>query len=333
MSDDTRLHPTGTRSAQRGASRREGIAFALGAALISGIAVFVNASGVQQAPNGVTYTTAKNLVAALVIIGVAMFARSKRHASAPKLPTGRTQWITLVAVGGLGGGLAFALFFEGLARLSPVATGDPLRATQAQFLHKTLVVWVAVLAFVFLRERIGRAVAVAIAVLVAGQYLLVGDLGHFTLGRGEVLIGLATLIWAGETVAVRRLLGDVPSLTVAVGRMAIGVLVLIGWLTATGQLAGLGWDGAWWGWAAATGVILAAYVLAWLAALRRAPAVDVTAVLTLAVIVTYALDRVAARPATVDATGLVLVAAGVAVVTAAALAPRRRHPEPVGVRA
>jgi len=305
--------------------KRTGIAFAFGAAGVSGVAVFVNSYGVREAPDATTYTTAKNLVAAMLIVVVAALATTRRRSSAPRPPRTRGQWVALGAIGVLGGGVAFALFFEGLARLSPLTTGDPARATQAQYLHKTLVVWVAVLAFVFLRERIGWAIAVAIGLLVAGQYVLVGDLGHLAPGQGEVLIGSATLLWAAETVTARWLLGSLPPLTVAVARMSVGVAVLLAWLGVSGHLDRLAWDPSWSWWALATGGILSVYVVVWFAALARAPAPDVTAVLTCAVVVTYALDRVAARPVTLDTTGLVLIAAGVGVVVAAALWPRRER--------
>lgn len=309
--------------AENGGRRRVGIALAFGAALVSGVAVFVNAYGVQHAPDGTTYTTAKNLVAAGLLVAVASVATAARRPSAPRLPSRPSQWVALGLIGVFGGGVAFALFFEGVARLSPVTTGDPLRATQAQFLHKTLVVWVAVLAFVFLRERIGWATVVAVGLLVAGQYVIVGDLDHLVVGRGELLVGLATLLWAGETVVARWLLGGLPPLTVAVARMTIGVVVLLGWLVASGHVDRLAWDASWSGWALATGGILTVYVLVWLNALARAPAVDVTAVLTSAVLVTYALDQVAAHPVSVDTTGLALIGAGVVVAAATALWPRR----------
>lgn len=310
-------------------TRGAGIALAFGAACVSGVAVFVNAYGVKRAPDGTTYTTAKNLVAAILLIGVACTATVARRPSAPRRPTRSSQWVALGAVGVVGGGVAFALFFEGLAKLSPLTTADPLRATQAQFLHKTLVLWVAVLAVVFLRERLTLLTVGAIALLVTGQYLLVGDLGHLVLGRGETLIGLATLVWAGETVVAKWLLRDLPPLTVATVRMGIGAVVLLGWVAVQGHLDLLGWDSRWWGWAIATGGILSVYVAVWLAALARAQAVDVTAVLTAAVLVTYALDELAAHPVTPETGGLVLIAAGVTLATLAALWPRAR---PAAVR-
>ena len=53
----------------------------------------------------------------------------------------------------IGGSVPFVLFFEGLARAE---------ATQAAFIQKTLVVWVALLAVPLLRERFGVPHALAI---------------------------------------------------------------------------------------------------------------------------------------------------------------------------
>ena len=58
---------------------------------------------------------------------------------------GRGQWGALAAIGVIGGSVPFVLFFEGLSSAT---------SPQAAFLHKTLVLWVAVLAVVFLGERL-----------------------------------------------------------------------------------------------------------------------------------------------------------------------------------
>ena len=46
-----------------------GIALAVGAALISGLAIYLNAFAVKPLPDAAVYTTLKNAVAALVLIG------------------------------------------------------------------------------------------------------------------------------------------------------------------------------------------------------------------------------------------------------------------------
>jgi drug/metabolite transporter (DMT)-like permease len=294
-------------------TRFSGIAFALATMLTSGIAVFVNAYGVGRAPDGTTYTTAKNLVAALVLLAVAAGASATGSRAAPRVPARPREWAMLGGVAVVGGGVAFALFFEGLARLSAARTGDPLQATQAQSLHKlVLLLGVAALATLALREWLRWWHAAVVGLLLAGQAQLAGGLSHVGVGTGEALVVAAALLWAAEAVTVRRLVRSVPPLTVAVARMAGGVVVLLAWLAVEGRLARLAWDPAWWGWAIATGAILAVYVGLWTAALARLGALDVTAVLGGAVAVTAVLDRVAAHPVPQHTAGLALSALGAA---------------------
>ena len=155
-----------------------GVAVAGVTAVVSGISVFVNSYGVHHVPSAAVYTTAKNLIAAVLLAvaaglgrAVARLVFNSRHpddAAGPETivgstdsigarqtttrgePTGPCQWAlarwaALAYVGAIGGGAAFVLFFEGLAR----TTAEP-----AAFLHDTLVIWVALLALPFLRERL-----------------------------------------------------------------------------------------------------------------------------------------------------------------------------------
>jgi drug/metabolite transporter (DMT)-like permease len=302
--------------------RMAGIALAAGAAIVSGVAVFVNAYGVQHATtagvDGTTYTTAKNLVAATVLLVVAGIAASTRASGAARRPATRAQWAILGGIGVLGGGVAFALFFEGLTR---VTSATPVKA---QLLHKTLLVWVLVLAVVFLHERVNALHFLAIGLLVLGQAKLAHGTTGFSMGSGEWMILGATLIWSVETVVAKRLLADLPARTVALARMGVGSIALVLWLAVAGHLSRLAWDWQWWGWAILTGGILAVYVSVWLAALARAQAVDVTAVLVSAVLVTTLLDRAASHPVLQPAAGYWLVLAGVVLAIGAAVWNRPR---------
>ena len=255
-----------------------GIVFAFAAAMISGLAIFVNASAVKQLPDAAVYTTLKNGVAAIVLIAGALavggFDRPARTAV-------RRHVVPVVAVGVVGGSVPFILFFTGLAQAS---------APSAAFIQKTLFVWVALLAVPLLGERLGPAPIAALAILVIGQALVLPP-ADVRWGTGETLILAATLLWAVETVLVKRLLADVPTPTMAAVRMGIGLVVLVGYLAVSGRLpvvAGL--TPAQWTWALATGVILAAYVGTWFAALRRAPATVVTSVLVVGAVVTGVLS-------------------------------------------
>jgi uncharacterized membrane protein len=112
----------------------------------------------------------------------------------------------------------------------------------------------------------------------------------------------------------------------AAGRMALGATLLVIWVALSGRASDIASLNAHqWGWALLTGLLLTAYVVTWYEALARAQAVDVTAVLVFGAVVT-ALLAGAADGVPLDAFGLALVTAGVAL---AAVASGR---QPVGRR-
>jgi drug/metabolite transporter (DMT)-like permease len=295
-----------------------GIARAFAAATISGVAVFANGYGVHAVPDPTVYTTAKNLVAAALLVAVLVAVVTGRGTARPVV-TRRPRWTMLVAVAVIGGSVPFVLFFEGLARAS---------STHAAFVQKTLVVWVAVLAVPLLGERLRPLHVAAMVMIVGGLVALDGGLRGFRFGNGELLVLAATALWAVETVIAKRLLAGTPPLRVAAVRMGGGVVLLVGWLAVTGRLHALDHLGArGWLWSAATGAILAGYVVTWYAALARAGAIEVTAILTVGAVITAALSTVVKGTIVpvVGLAGLALVAGGAALVAAMALATTRRR--------
>lgn len=293
--------------------RRSGIALAATTAVISGFAVFVNSYGVRSwsaAADPTTYTTVKNAVAALILIGVGLVARRGGNRDAPQLVRTARHRVLLAMVAVVGGSIPFVLFFEGLAAAS---------SGQAAFIHKTLVVWVALLAPVLLAERVRLPHVGAIALLIVGQLLLVGGVGSVMWGRGETMMLAATLLWSIEVIVAKKLLHDIPSLTVGIARMAGGAAVLIAWVFIRGSAdAVLAVGLVQWGWVLLTGLTLAGFVGTWYAALARAPAVDVTSVLVGGALVTAVLRNGFASVPMPDPLGLVFVAAGIAVAIVAA---------------
>jgi len=257
---------------------RAGILLALGTALISGVSVFLNGFAVRQFPDPATYTTLKNAVAAAILVAAFLAV------SGVPRGLGRRRWLGLAALGVIGGSVPFLLFFTGLSQAS---------APAAAVIHKTLFIWVALLAIVLLRERIGAWQVGALVVLLAAQLMVQPPTG-VSLGGGEALIALATGLWAVETIVAKRLLRSVPTLVAGSGRMAFGLVVLVGYLAVTGRLALVAELGiVQWVWVLGTGALLAVYVGTWYAALQRAPAVTVAAVLTLGAPVTAGLQLIA----------------------------------------
>jgi drug/metabolite transporter (DMT)-like permease len=294
---------------------RAGAALAAVTALISGVSVWVNAFGVTRVPDAILYTTLKNGVAATVLLVALLIAARRRPRMAIVRPS-PARLAALVAVGLLGGGLAFVLFFSGLAQGT---------ATGAAFIQKTLFVWVALLAVPFLGERLGLAQLGALVVLLVGQVLLAPPRpGGW--GSAETLVLLATLIWAAEVIVASRLLAAMPVLLLGVARLGIGLVVLVGAVVAGGRLGGLAAIGAQ-GWALVvlTGLLLAGYVATWFAALQRAPAALVSSILVGGAIVTATLQAVtsgrAPEAAAVAGGVLILAATGLLVVVAVARRP------------
>jgi drug/metabolite transporter (DMT)-like permease len=292
--------------------RSQGIALACITAVISGIAIFVNGYGVRawrEVADTATYTTLKNIVAALVLTGVAMLAVRRTGRDRQRAQLTRRQLGSLALIAVIGGSIPFLLFFEGFARAS---------SGQAAFIHKTLVIWVTVMAIAFLKERIGLLHVAAVVLLVWGQAALLGGLADLTLGAGELMMLGATVLWSVEVVVAKRLLDDVPALTVGVARMAGGAALLLGYAIATGGLADIGaLSASHIGWVLLTGLILSAYVGTWYSALARAQAADVTAVLVGGALITAVLNSGVRHLPVPSAAGLGLVGAGVVLVLVA----------------
>lgn len=302
-----------------------GMLLALLAAVLSGVAVFVNSYGVKAIGDATVYTTAKNLVAG-ALLSMIVLPGARRTFSGLQLarPSTRRQAIGLAAIALVGGCVPFVLFFEGLARIS----SGPV---QAQFINKTLVIWVALLGVVVLRERVGVLQVAAVTLLIGGQIRLAGGVSALTamsFGSGEAMILAATILWAMEVVLGKVLLRSLSSWTLALTRMVGGSALLVGWVVLRGKASALAtMDVNDWKWVLVTGALLAAYVATWLAALALAPAVSVTAVLVAAVPVTALLQSAVNHTALAPQLGgLALVTAGAALAMTAALPARRLEP-------
>ena len=257
---------------------RWGLGLALAAGCISGLSIFLNGLMVKSFPDPTLLAGVRNGLVGLLFITVLVVLSSAvrqvgRRAGRDHVPPGRSlgrrELVGLLVLGVVGGGLAFALFFEGLA-----LAASPSSAV----LQKTLFLWVAIAAWPLLGERPGAASLLALVVLLGGTLLLDPPAGT-GLGVGELLILAATLLWTGETILARRLLPRVGAGRGAAARMAIGSIVLLAIVAVSGGLAGIAaWTPAMWGFVAITAVLLAGYVAAWYGALERAPAAVVTSV-------------------------------------------------------
>jgi drug/metabolite transporter (DMT)-like permease len=298
-----------------------GIALALMTALISGVSVFLNGRFVKLFDDPTLLAAVRNGLVGLLLVGLALGSGGLRGVRS----LDRRSVAGLVVVGVIGGGISFALFFNGLA-----ASTSPAAA----IIHKTLFVWVAALAIPLLGERVGVLQVASLVLLLAGTIVL-APAGSIGAGVGEAMVVGATLLWTVEVIVAKRLLrGGVPVSLVAAARMAIGAAALFTVVGATGDLSGvLAFGASQWLFIAVTAALLTGYVLTWFGALQRAPATSVTSVLVLGAVVTTVLQSwsTGGIPAPAATTGnLLLLAGGLVAVAAAWLANRPLRLLPAG---
>ncbi len=254
------------------------VILALGTAIISGVSNVIAKVGVSAANDPVVFTFLKNAAVGLLLVGAIVLFRKMKEL----MHLSRRQWALLIAIGIVGGSIPFAMFFTGLTMTS---------ALSASLIHKTLFIWVALLAVPMLRERIGALQASALLLLVFGNFAL-GGINSFRWGTGELLILGATLFWAAENIIAKKVLLQVSSMTVAAARMVIGSIILLGYILVRGDghmLIGL--TGVQWIWTLISAVLLFGYVTTWYSALKRAPATLVASLLVPASLITNVLSQ------------------------------------------
>lgn len=302
---------------------RRGVLWALATALVSGVSVYVNKFGVAQVQEPFIYTTLKNSVVAVGFLAAVGLLGSRQELRSFT----RRQWLGWIGLGLIGGGVPFLLFFQGLAMAS---------APSAALIHKTLFLWVALLAVPLLGERLGWWQIAGLGVL-AISVLLFQAPSAWGWGQGETLMLVATLLWAAETILAKKLLSGksapgtsphgISPRTGALGRMGVGALVMWLFLAFSGRApAALALTSVQWMWVGITSAFLLAYVWTWYSALQAAPATLVSSVLTLGAAVTVILTILLEGGET---TGLQVVAMVLMLVGVAAFA--RRRPQPSGL--
>lgn len=253
----------------------EGIKLALITALISGVSIFINKFAVDAIKPPLVFTAVKNFGVGLLILSVIL---STTQVKSLKNLT-KKQFINLLVIGIVGGAVPFYLFFTGLSQIS---------AINGALIHKTLVLWVALLAVPLLKEHLSKKQAVGIFILFTSN-LVVGGFKGFSFSQGELFVLLATLFWAVETIIAKKALENISADVLTLFRMGVGSLILLAvsaFIAPQGLAAVFDLTGKQAFWLAATMLTLFGYVFTWYKALKIAPATTVTAVLVLSTLVT-----------------------------------------------
>jgi len=280
--------------------RRLGLSLVLSAAVISGVATFVNTFAVTGV-NSDAFIAVRNGLVALLLVPIFVWSRR-----AETLRLRPSDWARLAAIGLIGGAIPFLLFFRGLQ-----LAGEG--RTTASFLFRTLFMMAAVLAIVVLRERPSWRLGAAAVALLGGNALLV-SLQDPIWTDGALLVLVATALWAVEYTMSKHALRHLSPTAVALGRMGFGAAFLAAYLVASGQLAAVGtFTAAQVQWIALSAVILLGFVTTWYAGLKSVDLSVAASVLVLAFPVTWVLGAVAGRATfgVAEAAGASAVAFGV----------------------
>ncbi len=246
---------------------KKGLILVFSTAIISGFSIFINKYGVSVI-NPSVFTFLKNTVVALMLTSLILLIKDWRLLKSLT----KKQWWLLCLIGLVGGSIPFLLFFKGLS-----LTG----AAQGSFIHKTMFIYVAVLAVIFLKEKISKKFLIGALLLLLGNLIYLKALPT-SFGKGDLLVLLATFLWTIENVISKYALKDLPAKIVAWGRMFFGSIFILVFLLVSGQAGQITTlNTTQTGWIFLTALILLGYVLTWYSGLKYVPVSTATAILLL----------------------------------------------------
>ncbi len=252
---------------------KKGIFYALLTAIISGVSIFYSKISLTKI-DPLILTTARNLWAGLLFWVIGGFGGFREIKSVKQ-----KDLIVLILIGLIGGALPFYLFFTGLKFTS---------ALTANFIHKTLFIWVLILSVLFLKEKINKIYLLSFVLIFVGNLFFAPK--NFIFGQGEIMVLVATLFWSLENILAKRVLKNVSSNLVSLARMGIGSILLLSAVFLTGKSNVLfTLDQKQLSVIFIGGTILFFYVLTWYRALKYAPATLVALLLTFSIVVGNAL--------------------------------------------
>jgi drug/metabolite transporter (DMT)-like permease len=199
-----------------------GTALIIMTALISGAAIVVNKYFVVSIdPLILTATRA-------LFIGVIFFFISFYISKSTKKKFNKVSWKYLLLIGAFGGSIAFWLFFTGLKLTM---------AGRAAFLHKTLPIYAAILAFIFLKEKIGKKQLIAMFIMLFGLLLMQLSKLSAEVRMGDMLVLGATVLWAIEsTIAKKAMMNKESNWVIVFSRMFFGSIILFAIIFLTGKV-------------------------------------------------------------------------------------------------
>jgi len=289
---------------------KKGIYLALLTAVISGFSIFANKIFVTQV-DPLAFTTVRNLLVGLMLSSAVI--GSGKLSSLKLLKT--RDWLKLMFIGIFGGGIAFALFFSGLAQIG---------AVQGNLIHKTLFLWATIFAYPILKERLHPLQILGYLFIIAATFIIGGPFS-LNFNQGALMVLVATIFWAAENVVAKIVLRKVNPQVVGMMRILIGlpVLLVITLISAKGQLL---FDPKTLNIMPliTSSLFLTGYILAWYQALKFLPAILATSILVIAPVITNLLTAIFITHTLpqVQSNSAILLAVGIGLILVKVFKPR-----------
>lgn len=194
-----------------------GTLLAIFTALISGFAIIANKIFIVNL-NPIIFTSIRALLIGIIFLIISSFQCKFDYKKFKKV-----KWEYLIAIGFIGGALAFLLFFSGLK----LTTGG-----RAAFIHKTLPVYITILAVLFLKEKVTTKQIFALIIMLLGLLILISTQITTTSlwsdpSLGDLLVVFATILWAVENIIAKHaMIKGESNFVVTFARMFIGSVFL-----------------------------------------------------------------------------------------------------------
>lgn len=186
----------------------------VGVAIIWGINIPLMKTCVEQVDVYV-FNAIRLTISAIVLTAWAL--RERRRGIMPKVGITRKQIVIYAAMVAVAYQL---LFLHGISRTTSGNTA---------LIIATVPMWTALLAYVFISERLRRLAWLGLAIALAGTVIVASQKGDITVGRkhlqGNLIILSAALIWASGTVYSRPLLRQISPLQLAASAAVIALPV------------------------------------------------------------------------------------------------------------
>ncbi|OGI12400.1 hypothetical protein A3K64_01045 [Candidatus Micrarchaeota archaeon RBG_16_36_9] len=204
-----------------------GTLFAIIAAIISGFSIPLNKIFVVNLDPTI-FTAVRSLLIGIIFFLISFYSSRFNFKNFKKI-----SWKYLILIAIVGGSFAFLLFFNGL-KLTTSGRGA--------FLQKTMPLYITVLAFIFLKERISKKYLYALFLMFIGMLTIylsqipVSELWSNP-SFGDVLIIGATFLWAVESVISKKcMIKGENNFVISFARMFFGGLILFAIVLLLGKL-------------------------------------------------------------------------------------------------